>query len=492
MQRSDTRESSRSAKGRRWVLFSVILQGLLASTLAALAQTRPSFADLAGAATRVTDVGSLVTPFHDACRSGNEFEQRRCLQTRPGLQAAIQSGVWRADIEDEDLIDISRYDFERHQFEVSVRGVVWRGTDPPIQSTEREIVLATGQTYNATLQQPPMLRRPVVISDEGAAEAWRNRNTADHLVVSIVFRVVGVPWVDRIDPDGMSPRTRLGMTMRPTAIQVRNRESGEIVVEAVLHDASGISSESRSAASADANVSAGVDATAPISGPPVVFANDAGSTSNAVVEAGAQVSSSMDRSAIAGNAESDPDLTSAEHWVRPGVHQTLAASIAARRRIARSIQVDVDGDGVLEHLLTVSSPGGEDEGFVVARRRPDGWVATLLTNIVQEGFGLVDWRETLLAGQDRYIQLWQHYDRDIGGECVEHSRYILYRARADGGFSRVYAGETSNCAQERWTLVPRPDGSILVASSDRRFRLLRWSERRAELAPGPWTRRPPR
>ncbi len=224
----------------RWpalIVSAAMLFSLIVTAAKTFAQTRPTFADVASTATTVTDVNPLVVPFHHPCQLQDEFEARRCLQSRPRLQARARAGRWRADIEDDALVGVSRYDFERHRFELVVHGVIWLGAVPPTQSTGQEFVLATGQSHNGSIQQQPLVRQYLTIPDDAAAEAWRNRNTPDRLIVSVVFRLDGPPWADQIDPNGMSPRTRFGMTILPLAIQVRNRESGDVLTETVFDTA---------------------------------------------------------------------------------------------------------------------------------------------------------------------------------------------------------------------------------------------------------------
>lgn len=256
--------------------------------LRGFAQQRPNFADAGASAAPVIsaiDVRRIVAPFHDQCQRTDEFEERRCRASNPQLRQSLADGLWRVDLNGGELVSISRYDFALHRFDVFVRNLIWEGSSEGMVNADRPGYFLATFNPRTTLQRPPLLyRHQVVIEDTTAAEAWRNRNRPQSLVLSLLFRV-GAPWTDVADPNGMSPRTRFGLLIVPSAIQVRNIDTGEILVEVIL---SGGSPRSEPTSIADAGASNGGALRASATNPSLDDAGASGATSSSDA-AGAQL-----------------------------------------------------------------------------------------------------------------------------------------------------------------------------------------------------------
>lgn len=218
-------------------LTGVVLFAIVALPRPAHAQLPSRFDDLAASATAVTNISPLVVPFHDNCARESEFDTRRCVAERPQLQAAARGRLWRAEIPADQrmgvgaLVAVSPYDFASHCFRVSVSQITWSGARAGVVTDGRSVLLTTSPSRRGRFPSQPLVVRDVVIPDETAAEAWRSRNRSpENLVVSVVFSV-GEPWFERSSPEDMSSWSNFGVTMRVAGLQVRNRETGEVLIE---------------------------------------------------------------------------------------------------------------------------------------------------------------------------------------------------------------------------------------------------------------------
>lgn len=130
----------------------------------------------------------------------------------------------------------------------------------------------------------------------------------------------------------------------------------------------------------------------------------------------------------------DPDL------IRGGSWPTAEAGIAVSARVLSAIEVDLDGDGVSERMMSVApcedpAPQNERPGIVVARRAERGWSLRVLLRPEPFSTNEYAWRVSRDRGRPRVV-LFVHTshleERDIGGRENVDEDFLLRLTLAHG------------------------------------------------------------
>lgn len=174
-------------------------------------------------------------------------------------------------------------------------------------------------------------------------------------------------------------------------------------------------------------------------------------------------------------------------WIRTGTHPTRDGALASGREVRSAVSADVDGDGLADELVVVSAPNEHEPGseyrrigLVLVRHRTAGWVAEFVTER-EEPWTEVSWGPRL-ASPDGTLVVVQHSSDPPDGPGVSWS-YDLMRFGA--GVDRA-AVHLHGLPGEELRFTNQPDGTILVATTRRRYAVLQWDG--VSMAVGPWRR----
>mgnify|MGYP003594844223 CR=1 FL=1 len=128
----------------------------------------------------------------------------------------------------------------------------------------------------------------------------------------------------------------------------------------------------------------------------------------------------------------DPDL------VREGAFPSWRATLAAGATAVENAALDLDGDGVVERLLTVRPcadpyPYNEASGLVLVRHAPDGFRATVL---LRDGDGPT-WHATVWRGSPLVTLVWTWTEGHASEGFYAYEARYRFRLGRDGVLRHV-------------------------------------------------------
>jgi len=187
----------------------------------AAAADAAAFEDVAREAAPVSDLGMLVAPFVDDCRSGKgELERARCEVVRSALKSRLPGRTFAFTREEADAVLVSDYDARIKGVRLTVVGCL-ACKQPVDAGSERRFVTLKQPTRGAAggPVAVEVARATVSFASLGEWETW-TKKVKPFLRVELLFQPADGPW---------TLGASRGYAWRPIGVRVSNRCTGEVV-----------------------------------------------------------------------------------------------------------------------------------------------------------------------------------------------------------------------------------------------------------------------